>query len=492
MMNRILIYIAVSLLCDLTYGDTVMKSLLVTSGKNGAVCGDGLRYSEGQGCEDIDECREIVPCQLGQRCRNYYGSYQCVCPRGYNMDIKTNECVDKDECAMGFCGNGQKCTNTLGSFHCECSQGMQRIGRFCRDINECMHKPCADNQYCINTRGSYVCQCKAGYREAGNGTCADVDECRQGMCGALGETCKNTDGSYECVCKPGYGKDEMTQGRYCKDIDECKIRSTCPQYSECQNLPGSFLCRCHRGFTYINGACVDKHECTHGEGRKCQWKCTDLPGSYKCICPEGYEQINFNCIDINECDRHMSSCGSGETCVNTRGGFECVRPPKCPLTASGDSIYRKVMKTDEFGYRQVGKAHLVTTNICRRQRCGKMAERDSMSVKECKAEPLSVSYHYVAVTSGLPKPTAVLHISYPARRRRQRYNFSIVQGNEEGIFMIKQHSMYMPRAQLVVTGNLNGPSRHTVKIDMATYQPNGKMRDSRMLTITIFTSMYDF
>lgn len=67
-----------------------------------------------------------------------------------------------------------------------------------------------------------------------------------------------------------------------------------------------------------------------------------------------YEKVGFNCIDINECDRKMTVCSDNETCVNTQGGYECVQPPKCPVRVDGSSIYRKVMKTDEFGYRQVG------------------------------------------------------------------------------------------------------------------------------------------
>lgn len=121
-----------------------------------------------------------------------------------------------------------------------------------------------------------------------------------------------------------------------------------------------------------------------------------------------------------------------------------------------------------------------------------MADEDIMTVRECKSEPLSISYHYVAVTSGIPSNTPLLHISYSARRRRQHYNFNIVQGNEDGMFMLKQPSVYHPRAKLVVAGDLIGPSTHVVKIDMSTYHPSGRMRDSRMLTVTIYVSMYHF
>ncbi|XP_078490955.1 uncharacterized protein LOC100176194 [Ciona intestinalis] len=438
-----------------------------------------LRYQENVGCTDINECTELAPCKIGQVCRNLWGSYLCVCPRGYRFDARTGVCNDIDECGMGYCGNGEKCINTIGSFNCLCSPGMVKIGRFCRDVNECTHSPCDSNQYCINSRGSYHCRCKAGYSDAGDRSCVDTDECAQGMCQALGETCRNTVGSYECVCDRGFTKDPTTNGRYCMDVNECDL-DMCSENSECINTQGSYFCRCHRGYTKHQGVCVDNQECSLGEGNKCQWRCRNTPGAFECECPVGYDKLDYSCNDINECDRGASVCGPSDTCVNTRGGHKCMEQITCP----DNNFYRKLMRTDEFRYRQI------TTNICRRKRCRRVTSNNE-TFAECKAQSLSISYHYIDIPTGLKLPSNLLKISFSPRRRRQQYHFQIAQG-EENAFSLRQPSMYRPQAYLVLTGELTGPSQHMVKVDISTYNRRGEMRDNRMLTITVLVSEYTF
>ncbi|CAK8678109.1 unnamed protein product [Clavelina lepadiformis] len=451
----------------------------VEAGKsiNGS-CKEGFRYQENFGCTDIDECAELAPCKIGQSCRNLWGSYICICPHGYKYDAATGLCEDKNECEMGYCGNGEKCINTVGSFRCLCSPGTTKIGRFCRDINECTQSPCEDNQYCINTRGSYMCRCKMGFTHILDNICEDTDECTQGMCRGAGEECRNTVGSYECVCRAGYGKDPSTNGRYCTDIDECK-QNFCPSNSECINTQGSYFCRCHRGFSKLSGLCVDNQECSLGEGSKCQWRCINTPGSFECECPDGYNRNDYACIDKNECDG-QKMCRRGETCVNIHGGYRCIEALTCPKSG----FYRKLMTTDEFGYRQV------TTNICRRKRCRRITSNNT-AYAECRSQPLSVSFHYVDVTSGLQTPTNLLKISFPARRRRQEYHFSIPQG-DMSLFNLHQPSRYRPMAYLRLNKEVTGPAEYAVKVDMSTYDKRGNMRDNRMLTITVIVSEYDF
>lgn len=153
---------------------------------------------------------------------------------------------------------------------------------------------------------------------------------------------------------------------------------------------------------------------------------------------------------------------------------------ECP--AGG--FYRKLMKTDEFTYKQV------TTNRCRRK-CKKIAQVDDTRYEECKKQPLSVSYHFVSVTSKLATPTKLLRMKFPPRRRRQRYDFRMTQG-DASLFSIKQYSMYKPHAYLVLDQVPQGPSNHSVKIDVSTYNRKGAMRDNRMLTVTVFVSQYEF
>jgi len=39
---------------------------------------------------------------------------------------------------------------------------------------------------------------------------------------------------------------------------------------------------------------------------------------------------------------------------------------------------------------------------------------------------------------------------------------------------------------------LSGPAEHAVKVDMSTYDKRGRMRDNRMMTITVFVSEFNF
>ena len=194
-----------------------------------------------------------------------------------------------------------------------------------------------------------------------------------------------------------------------------------------------------------------------------------------------YYRVDFACNDVNECDRDgLKICGANRTCVNTHGSHKCIEPIKC----ADEKYYRKLMTTDEFGYRQV------TTNICRRKRCHRFIEKDGTD-QFCRQLPLSVSQHYIDITSGLDVPTDLFRINFPARRRRQRYNFSIVSG-DQALFRLRQPSMYRPLAYLVLSQSLTGEATFTVEVDMNTYNKKGEMRDNRKLNIHVYVSSYNF
>ncbi|XP_028312888.1 hemicentin-1 [Gouania willdenowi] len=98
------------------------------------------------------------------------------CPAGYTN--KDGTCVDVDECKLRRpCQH--ECRNTIGSFQCLCPPGYQLLpnGRSCKDIDECAEQAiqCGLNQMCFNTRGGYQCvdtPCPASYQYGGSlGTC---------------------------------------------------------------------------------------------------------------------------------------------------------------------------------------------------------------------------------------------------------------------------------------------------------------------------------
>ncbi|KAL4660770.1 hemicentin-1-like [Arapaima gigas] len=118
-----------------------LTRLSVQSDPHSTLLGRGLTcpvgYSNKDGtCVDVDECQLRKPCQ--HECRNVLGSYQCLCPPGYQLLPNGRTCKDIDECAV---------------------QGVQ----------------CGPNQMCFNTRGSYQCldtPCPASYQKGGSpGTC---------------------------------------------------------------------------------------------------------------------------------------------------------------------------------------------------------------------------------------------------------------------------------------------------------------------------------
>ncbi|EYB86274.1 hypothetical protein Y032_0282g1279 [Ancylostoma ceylanicum] len=78
-------------------------------------CSSGYRWT-GTHCEDIDECAQLAD-QCDYHCENTPGSYNCLCPPGYEL-TNNYQCFDIDECDLVSCSLGQMCLNTLGSFHC--------------------------------------------------------------------------------------------------------------------------------------------------------------------------------------------------------------------------------------------------------------------------------------------------------------------------------------------------------------------------------------
>ncbi|XP_075903122.1 hemicentin-1 [Nelusetta ayraudi] len=98
------------------------------------------------------------------------------CPVGYTT--RDGTCVDVDECQLRKpCQH--ECRNTIGSFQCLCPPGYQLLpnGRSCKDIDECVDRSikCGNNQMCFNTRGGYQCldtPCPASYQRGRSpGTC---------------------------------------------------------------------------------------------------------------------------------------------------------------------------------------------------------------------------------------------------------------------------------------------------------------------------------
>ncbi|XP_053341492.1 hemicentin-1 [Clarias gariepinus] len=262
----------------------------ISKGERSNQCPNGFVLDPaGPYCADENECEEGSPCS--HSCHNAIGTYYCSCPRGLTISADGRTCQDIDECSLDghMCHDGQDCENTIGSYRCvmRCGRGFRRTaeGLSCSDINECQESnPC--HQHCLNTIGSFRCACEPGY-QLRNRRCIDINECRQRVCRS-DQQCKNTRGGYTCIdlCPTG-----MTKGvnGTCIDIDECRDGTHQCRYNQiCENTRGSYHCTCPRGYRSqgVGLPCIDINECERVP-MPCAFQCVNSPGSYTCTCPPG-------------------------------------------------------------------------------------------------------------------------------------------------------------------------------------------------------------
>ncbi|XP_065505206.1 hemicentin-1 isoform X3 [Caloenas nicobarica] len=305
----------------------------IAKGDRSNQCPAGFQLdSTGPYCSDEDECAVPNPCS--HTCHNTMGSYHCSCPEGLAIAADGRTCQDIDECALGghSCRAGQDCENVVGSYRCvlRCGNGFRRTaeGFSCQDVNECQESsPC--HQRCFNTIGSFHCGCDPGYQLKGR-KCLDVNECRQNVC-RPDQLCKNTRGGYKCIdlCPSGMTKAENGT---CVDIDECRDGTHQCRYNQiCENARGSYRCVCPRGYRSqgVGRPCVDIDECESRD--TCQHECRNTPGTYQCACPAGYRLTpnGKTCQDIDECLEQNINCGPNQMCFNMRGSYQCIDTP-CP------------------------------------------------------------------------------------------------------------------------------------------------------------------
>lgn len=140
----------------------------------------------------MDECESGAHrCQSVRQCVNTAGSYRCIgdCPKGYRLSDK------------GICLGTQTVTSSppilygQAAFHFldinECTLGLAK----CRPVEEC-----------VNTDGGYTCKdtCQPGYKRKDDGSCVDIDECREQLPCHPDQQCINMIGSYKCFCPPGF------------------------------------------------------------------------------------------------------------------------------------------------------------------------------------------------------------------------------------------------------------------------------------------------
>ncbi|XP_023989204.1 latent-transforming growth factor beta-binding protein 2 isoform X1 [Physeter macrocephalus] len=251
--------------------------------------------SDEKGCQDVDECASRASCPTGL-CLNTEGSFTCsACESGYWVNEDGTACEDVDECEdpQSSCLGGE-CKNTAGSYQCLCPPGFQLAnGTVCEDVDECVGEEyCAPRGECLNSHGSFFCLCAPGFASAeGGASCQDVDECAvTDRC--LGGQCVNTEGSFNCLCKTGF--QPSPESGECVDIDECANDTMCGSHGFCDNTDGSFRCLCDQGFeTSPSGwDCVDVNECELMLAVCGAALCENVEGSFLCLCASDLEEYD--------------------------------------------------------------------------------------------------------------------------------------------------------------------------------------------------------
>jgi hypothetical protein len=354
------------------------------------VCPAGFA-GDPRSCQDVDECANTTTndCDRNATCMNKLGGYDCMCNEGFARNGKS--CLELNDCggAANTCHADAMCTKVEEGVHCTCIDGFEGDGHVCSDVDECASgspTACVQHASCQNRRNGYECVCDALFEGDGKSQCQSscavalsddtrcdvragrarcsltpegVASCTSCLSDFVGEgrtctvsadcaalncgdnsVCAGNAGARECACAPGFTGDAKNG---CSDIDECEGANPCDSSSsQCQNVPGGYVCNCKPGFERVNGMCVNIDECARARDLcDSQAICTDRtldaehPLGYECACKPGYQGNGFACVDVDEClDPQTNSCvkDGNATCVNTRGGYECV----CPKGFTGD------------------------------------------------------------------------------------------------------------------------------------------------------------
>lgn len=413
-------------------------------------CGTGYSVNVyTQECDDIDECSlSLHDCQRGFLCLNVIGTFKCkakecqfgyvfnynlgdcekiICKRGYEID-QSGKCVDINECAQNICHYNEKCENTPGSYKCIlqliCGEGYELNAQKteCVDIDECAigRHTCPTMATCVNTPKSYKCVCPNGYKlDVTRNICEDIDECALGKVCPSNSYCKNTPGSFTCECKAGFNL--VSHIFYsCVDIDECENPNICDH--KCVNTFGSYQCVCNEGYRLDSDkrTCVDIDECAV-QPSICPGGCRNTPGSYECTCGAGFQlDVRFGrtCEDIDECEMRTHTCGATDTCVNTRGHFQCIKID-CPA-----------------GYNLVAEV--------KSSRCDRAPVVCKYGEMECLRKPMKIFYSYTSVSHMMQVPMRIFttRVNTYSRRIKVKGDFKVVDSSgahlREDQFMVKQ------------------------------------------------------
>uniref|UniRef100_A0A2C9K9Q8 Mucin-like protein n=1 Tax=Biomphalaria glabrata TaxID=6526 RepID=A0A2C9K9Q8_BIOGL len=237
---------------------------LNTQGSYRCNCVSGYELVQPEGLPRPFNCTQIKapenPCvnaTCEQECQNVQNQAVCFCRSGFRLKSDRKSCEDINECVEGLCSQG--CNNTVGSYSCSCFAGYKlTASQSCEECPGATYgincgKTCSCRgraSGCDKVKG---CVCRSNWR--GVSCEVDVDECVEGLANCRpDQICQNTMGSFACNCPPGFVEINGT----CTNIDECKnaTLNLCQQI--CVDTLGSYVCQCQNGYTKVNNNCAGK------------------------------------------------------------------------------------------------------------------------------------------------------------------------------------------------------------------------------------------
>ncbi|KFO28580.1 Hemicentin-1 [Fukomys damarensis] len=504
-------------------------------------CPSGLTIAaDGRTCQDIDECAlGGHTCHTGQDCDNTIGSYRCVvrCGMGFRRTSDGLSCQDINECQESSPCH-QRCFNIVGSFHCGCEPGYQLKGRKCIDVNECRKDVCRPDQHCKNTRGGYKCidLCPNGMTKAENGTCTDIDECKDGthQC-RYNQLCENTRGSYRCVCPRGYRSQGL--GRPCLDINECEqVPKPCAH--QCSNTPGSFKCVCPPGQHLLGDgkSCAGLERLPHygtqyssynlarfspvrhnrqpqqhyrqyshlyssySEYRNSRTSFSRTRRTIRKTCPEGSEASHDTCVDIDEC-QHRDTCQ--HECQNTIGSYQCICPPGYQLTLNGktcqdvDECLEQNVRCglNRMCFNMRGSYQCIDTpcppNYQRDPVLGFCLKNCPPNDLECALSPYALEYKFVSLPFGIAANQDLIRlVAYTQDGvMHPRTTFLMVDKEQTVPFALRDENL---KGIVYTTRALREPDTYRMRVRASSYSANGTIEYQTTFLVYIAVSAYPY
>ncbi|KAM5295479.1 hemicentin-1 isoform 1-T1 [Glossophaga mutica] len=504
-------------------------------------CPKGLTIAaDGRTCQDIDECAlGGHTCHAGQDCDNTIGSYRCVvrCGIGFRRTSDGLSCQDINECQESSpCHH--RCFNAIGSFHCGCEPGYQLKGRKCVDVNECRQNVCRQDQHCENTRGGYKCidLCPHGTTKAENGTCVDIDECKDGthQC-RYNQICENTRGSYRCVCPRGYRSQGV--GRPCVDINECEqVPKPCAY--QCFNTPSSFKCLCPPGQHVLGdgkscaglerlptyGAQYSSYNLaryspvrnnyqpqqhyrqyshlysSYSEYRNSRTSLSRTRRTIRKTCPEGSEARHDTCVDIDECE-NRDTCQ--HECKNTFGSYRCICPPGYQLMLNGktcqdvdECLEQKVRcGPNRMCFNMRGSYQCIDTpcppNYRRDPVSGFCLKNCPPNDLECASSPYALEYKLVSLPFGIAANQDLIRlVAYTQDGvMHPRTTFLMVDEEQTVPFALRDENL---KGVVYTTRPLREPETYRMRVRALSYSANGTIEYQTTFIVYIAVSAYPY